>query len=310
MLIKIDYRENDLQMLCVNLVTINKYTTPIKIVSENLPLGDIIICDDDGTERVIIERKSLNDLAASICDGRYKEQSFRLNQCSIHNHHIYYLIEGQLKTYKSYSRIDKRALLSSMVSISYFKGFSIHKTNDMQESAEWILQFADKLGRERGHPVNPDTTRGHPVNPDTTRGHPVNPDTTRGVVNPSSIAEEKKENENQAENKVVENQNVVSAETDTSSSYSLHMKRVKKNNITPENIGEIMLSQIPNVSVPTAISIMKKFKTITSLITSLQNDEHCLDDVRLESDNGKERKINKTSISSIRKYLLCGDNQK
>jgi ERCC4-type nuclease len=291
MLIKIDYRENDLQMLCVNLVTINKYTTPIKIVSENLPLGDIIICDDDGTERVIIERKSLNDLAASICDGRYKEQSFRLNQCSIHNHHIYYLIEGQLKTYKSYSRIDKRALLSSMVSISYFKGFSIHKTNDMQESAEWILQFADKLGRERGHPVNPDTTRG--------------------VVNPSSIAEEKKENENQSENKVVvENQNVVSAETDTSSSYSLHMKRVKKNNITPENIGEIMLSQIPNVSVPTAISIMKKFKTITSLITSLQNDEHCLDDVRLESDNGKERKINKTSISSIRKYLLCGDNQK
>ena len=279
MLIKIDYRENDLQMLCVNLVTINKYTTPIKIVSENLPLGDIIICDDDGTERVIIERKSLNDLAASICDGRYKEQSFRLNQCSIHNHHIYYLIEGQLKTYKSYSRIDKRALLSSMVSISYFKGFSIHKTNDMQESAEWILQFADKLGRERGVPSSP--------------------------VNPAA-AEEKKENENQAEN-----QDVVSAETDTSSSsYSLHMKRVKKNNITPENIGEIMLSQIPNVSVPTAISIMKKFKTITSLITSLQNDEHCLDDVRLESDSGKERKINKTSISSIRKYLLCGDNQK
>jgi hypothetical protein len=88
------------------------------------------------------------------------------------------------------------------------------------------------------------------------------------------------------------------------------MKRVKKNNITPENIGEIMLSQIPNVSVPTAISIMKKFKTISSLITSLQNDEHCLDDIRLESDSGKERKINKTSISSIRKYLLCGDNQK
>lgn len=293
MLIKIDYRENDLQMLCVNLVTINKYTTPIKIVSENLPLGDIIICDDDGTERVIIERKSLNDLAASICDGRYKEQSFRLNQCSIHNHHIYYLIEGQLKTYKSYSRIDKRALLSSMVSISYFKGFSVHRTNDMQESAEWILQFADKLGRERGHPVNPD--RG---------AAPTTP--IHGTLAPAAAAEEKKENENQAEN-----QDIVSAETDTSSSsYSLHMKRVKKNNITPENIGEIMLSQIPNVSVNTAISIMKKFKTITSLITSLQNDEHCLDDIRLESDSGKERKINKTSISSIRKYLLCGDNQK
>jgi ERCC4-type nuclease len=168
-----------------------------------------------------------------------------------------------------------------MVSISYFKGFSIHKTNDMQESAECILQFADKLYRERGVPSAP--------------------------VNPA--AEEKKENENQAEN-----QDVVSAETDTSSSssYSLHMKRVKKNNITPENIGEIMLSQIPNVSVPTAISIMKKFKTISSLITSLQNDEHCLDDIKNDAckEGSKERKINKTSISSIRKYLLCGDNQK
>lgn len=129
MIIKIDYRESDLHMLCV---TMNKYTTPIKIVSENIPLGDIIICNDDGTERIMIERKSLSDLASSICDGRYKEQSFRLNQCSIHNHNIYYMIEGQLKSYKSYSRIDKRALLSSMVSIAYFKGFSIHKTNDMQ----------------------------------------------------------------------------------------------------------------------------------------------------------------------------------
>jgi ERCC4-type nuclease len=279
----------------------NKYSIPIKIVSENIPLGDIIICDDNGSELVIIERKSLNDLAASICDGRYKEQSFRLNQCSIHNHNIYYLIEGQLKYYKSYSRIDKRALLSSMISISYFKGFSVHRTNDMQESAEWIIQFADKLGRERGHPVNPDirSVPSAPVNTDIRSVHsaPVNPD--RGAALAPSEAEEKKENENQ---------DVVSAETETSS-YSLHMKRVKKNNITPENIGEIMLSQIPNVSVNTAISIMKKFKTISSLITSLKNDEHCLDDIRLESESGKERKINKSSIASIRKYI-CDDIQK
>jgi hypothetical protein len=158
----------------------------------------------------------------------------------------------------------------------------------MQESAEWIIQFADKLGRERGHPVNTDIRSVHSA--------PVNPD--RGAALAPSEAEEKKENENQ---------DVVSAETETSSSsYSLHMKRVKKNNITPENIGEIMLSQIPNVSVNTAISIMKKFKTISSLITSLQNDEHCLDDIKNEAgkEGGKERKINKTAISSIREYLL------
>ena len=283
MLIKIDYRENDLHMICVNLVTMNKYNTPIKIVSENLPLGDIIICDDNGVERVIIERKSLADLASSICDGRYKEQSFRLNQCSTHNHNIYYLVEGQLKYYKSYSRIDKRALLSSMVSISYFKGFSVHRTNDMQESAEWIIQFADKLGREM--------------------------DEKSFYSNRITKEEENKED---IDNKssMVDGDIVTVAETNTNvgtdTAYIQHMKRVKKNNITPENIGEIMLSQIPNVSVNTAISIMKKFKTISSLITSLQNDEHCLDDIKNEAgkEGGKERKINKTAISSIREYLL------
>jgi len=283
MLIKIDYRENDLHMICVNLVTMNKYTTPIKIVTENLPLGDIIICDDNGVERVMIERKSLADLASSICDGRYKEQSFRLNQCSTHNHNIYYLIEGQLKSYKSFSRIDKRALLSSIVSISHFKGFSLHRTNDMQESAEWIIQFADKLGREMGE----------------------KPFYNNRMIKEEYNKEENKEEENKEniDNKPlnVDGDIVNVAETDTA--YIQHMKRIKKNNITPENIGEIMLSQIPNVSVNTAISIMKKFKTISSLMTSLQNDEHCLDEIKNEA-GGKERKINKTAISSIREYLL------
>lgn len=110
MLIKIDYRESDLHSECIQIVSFSKYKTPIKIVSENLPIGDIIICHDDGSEVALIERKTLNDLAASIQDGRYKEQSFRLHNCSVHNHNIYYLIEGDLKYYKN-PRVDKQTLL-------------------------------------------------------------------------------------------------------------------------------------------------------------------------------------------------------
>lgn len=46
----------------------NKYTTPIKIISVNIPIDDIIICEDNGKERIMIERKSLSDLVSSICD--------------------------------------------------------------------------------------------------------------------------------------------------------------------------------------------------------------------------------------------------
>jgi ERCC4-type nuclease len=303
MLIKIDYRESDLHSECIQIVSFGKYKTPIKIVSENLPIGDIIICHDDGSEVALIERKTLNDLAASILDGRYTEQGFRLHNCSVHNHNIYYLIEGDLKYYKN-PRVDKQTILSSFVSITHFKGFSLHKSNDIRQSAEWIVQFANKVGKETSMSAfytaeasSSDNSMGVKggVPPDTDpTGTNTDPTGVKGGLPPGVPP-----NESHTGVKV----GVPPGATPLH--YSQVIKRVKKENITPENIGEIMLSQIPNVSASTAISIMKQFKTIASLITSLQNDEHCLDHIKNEiGKDGKERKINKTSISSIRKYLL------
>ena len=61
---------------------------------QQLHLGDIIICDEEDNELLMIERKTPADLAASIKDGRYNEQSFRLSNYKLHNHHIIYLMEG------------------------------------------------------------------------------------------------------------------------------------------------------------------------------------------------------------------------
>ena len=59
-----------------------------------LNLGDYVFYDEINEKNIlIIERKSLNDLEASIKDGRYNEQSLRLNEANIENHNIYYLIE-------------------------------------------------------------------------------------------------------------------------------------------------------------------------------------------------------------------------
>ena len=101
MLIKIDYREKDLIQKITTILS-ERALGHITLQSENLPLGDIIICEDNGSEKIILERKTLQDLAASIRDGRYKEQSFRLNECNLHNHNIMYLIEGNLQNYKPF----------------------------------------------------------------------------------------------------------------------------------------------------------------------------------------------------------------
>lgn len=267
MLIKIDYREMKLIQYLTGLI---KEDDKIKMVSENLPIGDIILCDDLGQEKAIIERKSLADLAASIRDGRYKEQGFRLNQCNLHNHQIYYLIEGDLRHYKPFKGSpDKKSLLSAMTSMSYFKGFSLYRTMNLEESAEWLLQFAVKLEKEKSRPFY--------------------------------LAEQSAcETEQGADASACE------TEQGTSLNYAdvVPNKRIKKDNITPENIGEIMLVQIPSVSSTAAIAIMQKFSTFSALMNALQTDSNCLNTITTTNKNGQSRKLTKPCIQAIFDYLV------
>ena len=294
MRIKIDYREKELYDECIKQQLINdtvhnntkNNTNKITLISENLHLGDIIIYDDLENEKVIIERKTLNDLAASIRDGRYKEQSFRLNECSLHNHNIFYLIEGDIRYYKPFKShgIDKKALLSSMVSITYFKGFSLHRTLNVTETAEWILQFALKIGKEM------------PLLSYYEREKLINNNNNNNNTNNETITMNKSQNE-------IINTDI--NHINNKDGYSKAMKRVKKENINKENIGEIMLSQIPGVSINAAIAIMKTFRTIENLIIELKNKNDVLNNIKIKDDKtGKERRINKTSISNIYDFLI------
>ena len=262
MIIKLDFRETDLLSEIAKL-KIGGAFSKLKVETENLPLGDIIICKDDGTELLIIERKTLCDLAASIRDGRYNEQSYRLNQCVLHNHSIVYLLEGNIHTYKSsrYGRsIEKEALISAMTSILWAKGFSLYRSLDLTESALWILQTADKLGRTK-------------------------------------------------DKYYYEQSDDAGSDEGSSAGYAAVTKRVKKANLTPDNIGVVMLSQIPSVSTASAIAIMDVYKTIPALVNALQCDDKALDGVNTVTKGGKPRKLTKTCINNVYNYLLCKSGQ-
>ena len=101
LLLKVDVREKKLISILQKLEKERK--TGIKIEVETLDLGDAIIVDDKtNKDLVIIERKSISDLASSIKDGRYREQSYRLNANEVHNHNIVYVIEGDVDVYCKY----------------------------------------------------------------------------------------------------------------------------------------------------------------------------------------------------------------
>ena len=84
--------------------------------------------------------------------------------------------------------------------------------------------------------------------------------------------------------------------------YCNFVKKTKKDNITPENIGEIILSQIPGISNVSACAIMNKFQSLPNLIDNLRNDPMCLNDIVCES-KGKARKLSKNVSENIFKFL-------
>ena len=232
----------------------------VKIEVDTLDLGDIIICDKNKNELLIIERKSLNDLASSIKDGRYAEQSFRLANINHHNHNIIYLIEGDRSIYSTrYNRINYSTLQSAMFSLQYFKGFSLFQTRNCVETAEYILTIIKKLLKEK----------------------------TR---------------ENYYKNIIQQNNTNFKTYTDV-------VKREKKANIKPENVGEIILSQIPGISSKTSKCVMSNFNSLHHLLESIKNDKKCLDDLVIEMKNGTKRRISQRTVKSIIKYLLYQKNE-
>ncbi len=87
--------------------------------------------------------------------------------------------------------------------------------------------------------------------------------------------------------------------------YTAAIKTSKKSYINEDNIMEIMIMQIPGISHQTSKTICNSYKTMNNLIKNLETHPNCLDSLKLENSN---RKINKTSIDNIKKYLLRIEN--
>ncbi len=216
-------------------------------VKKSLDLGDIHINHNEKL-RIIVERKTVSDLLASIKDGRYSEQSMRLiNNGEIPPRQILYIIEGPII---GLSESDRKKLYSSMVSLNLYKGFSTMRTASVTETANYILSIIDKMKKNDGK---------------------------------NEIYESKKE------------------ET-TSQDYCNVIKSVKKENVTKENIGEIMLMQIPGVSSVLSKAILHHFQGFGDMMNKVKGNEDVMKDLTYDQ-KGKTRKISKTLLKTVGEYL-------
>jgi ERCC4-type nuclease len=299
----IDERETALFEKCEALIRSSPIPTYIQLSTEVLNLGDILIKTDEDIEVLLIERKSLQDLLASIKDNRYEEQSYRLVHSSgFPPHSIFYLVEGMYSQLRT--PMEKKIIMSAVTTLQFFKGFSVHRTASLHESAQWLLYLADKIERNFLKGIIPYYLT-QPFLKHFIKGNREPEPTISNEINKiENIIENIDEsNENTTISTVFCSQTDQGSQGQTSADYCHVVKKVKKENITPENIGEIILCQIPGISSITAIAIMKPFNHFTHFMEEITKDLSCIENLTIES-NGKTRKISKKSIESIQQYLL------
>lgn len=267
----IDEREASLYDICLEHECWNKEL--IVLEKRVLQLGDVLFMSDDETTTFLcIERKSLQDLLASIKDGRYSEQSYRLSNCFPNPHNVVYLLEGMLSTVK-----DKKLVISCIASLNYFKGFSVHRTVSLAETALYILCMADKIAREikKGGRTYGFGVASAPIPPPLNTPGLNTPGLNNTLMNPSV-------------EKPLE-----------STDYCDVVKVSKKANITKENIGQLFLMQIPGISSAISIEIMKPFANFLEFVDHIRSDPGYLSQIKV---NG--RKIGSNVIKGINEFIL------
>lgn len=253
-MILIDFREKDIIKYC------NEMNKNIDIKTENLLLGDIQI------DKLLIERKSINDLASSIVDGRYKEQSFRLSKALEEGFKVFYFIEGNMDLYTG--SISKNTLISTVYSLTN-KGFQVLLTKNSKETACFVLQFAEKMKK----------------------------------IKDEQIKDEKIKDEKINEINLVNNKNdniEINVKQEITYENTQGVVQTKKNkNITKDNISVFMLCQIPGISITTAGVLLEKYGHISSLIHAMKENPKEIEEFR-----NNDKKLNKNIIKNLNEYLI------
>jgi len=227
-----DYRENSLINKLENI------ETDIIIKKENLNLGDFMIGN------IIIERKTCQDLACSILDGRYKEQSNRLIEKKKENSDIkiIYIIEGNFDLLYNVKNITKDTLMSCIVSLICEKDFGIIISNNLNETCKYLLKIATKYYKLNGE-----------------------------ICNKLNFLSNSKKN----------------------------------SQINRENIGILMLSNVPNISINIASQLLEPFNNdIYQFLDKIKNENEYINNLTIKDKNNKSRKLSKNVKQSIIDNLI------
>ena len=151
---------------------------------------------------------------------------------------------------------------------------NVIRTSQLQETAEFIVRFTDKVRRY-------DEEHGLPI--------PLNLlDTNTSRVQDTSRATQEMQG----------NQDHTVGQPTHTQSYTEVIHKTKHKNITPANIGVICLSQIPFISQTTAQVLIQHYGTLYKCIQSIHENP---DELRKIKVNG--RRLSSRVVNNLLNYL-------
>ena len=233
-----DYREKHAIKQLQHSLTQESYKE-IQIKNHNLDLGDFQIGN------MLFERKTHQDLASSILDGRYKEQCNRLVEHATNNPtlKVIYIIEGNLDLYFNQHNISKDKIISCIMSLFYEKGFQVLLTKHLNETCDYLLKFCLKYYTKYSE----------------------------------------------------------SCDKEEQTPFVCLQPKKKSSQICKENIGIIMLSNVPGISTHVATQLLEPFDfKLGDFLQKIQSEPTYLKELKLKTKDKKERKLAK----NIREILV------
>lgn len=144
LVIHIDFREKELFEL------LKGRAGDLQVASQNLEVGDVMISLESGEPLLVMERKTLSDLASSNRDGRYREQRARLLSVKGQGVSIAYIIEIGSGWSNELNRIwpgkvGESTLYSIVLRLLLRYGISVLQVKDASSTVALIMQLCKML---------------------------------------------------------------------------------------------------------------------------------------------------------------------
>jgi DNA excision repair protein ERCC-4 len=114
----------------------------VTVETARLGLGDYVVDD-----RLVVERKTVTDLADSLCDRRLFRQASRL--ASHLEHRICLVLEGTMRDAERV-HVSREAMQGAMITLTLLFGLAVLRSRGPEETARLVVYAGRQLAESRG----------------------------------------------------------------------------------------------------------------------------------------------------------------